>query len=127
MDSMRSFQFQSAFGVNIGGTAFVSLPRILLRAGAMESFSSPLGELRTMILTSYFAASVLTSWVNPPRHRLHSQGHRRRSLSGDWRDYLPARAGRVEDACGFARSRPDRRHHVSREHGEEDAGEVGWR
>ena len=37
---------------------------------------------------------------------------------------FPARVGRVDAACGFARSRPHRRHHVDGEHGEEDAGEV---
>jgi len=37
---------------------------------------------------------------------------------------FPARAGRVDAASRIPRSRPDRRHHVAGEHGEEDAGEV---
>ena len=62
--------------------------------------------------------------THQPRQRFDSHCHGRHCFTRARSHHLISRTDRVDAASRIPRSRPDRRHHVAGEHGEEDAGDV---
>ena len=68
--------------------------------------------------------SPLPNHARASRHRLHFQGHRRRSIAGDWSSYIHAASDRMDSSSCLSSGWPHRRRHVLDFDDQEDEREV---
>ena len=70
--------------------------------------------------------STYPNHAHTSRHRLHFQGHRRRSIASDWSSYIHAASDRVDSSSCLSSGRSYRRRDVLDFDDQEDEGEVNW-